>query len=156
MHGEVDKIEANLNFADRTIRGMESIWGSFKNYMTKGSVKSSRPRAEAEAEKLDQSRSSRQSNSSGRNLADSFNARANNQPKDYSSDWKGKLHKLEDQQENDLDDLSRMVGELKAMGKDMGTTLDSQTKSIERLSDRTDAVDSRLAKSNLRVKKMLG
>ena len=156
MHGEVDKIEANLNFADRTIRGMESIWGSFKNYMTKGNVKSSRPRAEAEAEKLDQNRSARQSGSTGRNLADSFNARANNQQKEYASDWKGKLQKLEDQQENDLDDLSRMVGELKAMGKDMGTTLDSQTKSIERLSDRTDAVDSRLAKSNIRVKKMLG
>ena len=39
MHGEIDKVEEHLNFADKTIRGMESVWGSFRNYMSKGTDK---------------------------------------------------------------------------------------------------------------------
>jgi hypothetical protein len=35
IHGDMDKIDENLNFADRTIRGMESIWGSVKNMVSK-------------------------------------------------------------------------------------------------------------------------
>jgi hypothetical protein len=37
IHGDMDKIEENLNFADRTIRGMESIWGTVKNMVSKPS-----------------------------------------------------------------------------------------------------------------------
>ena len=44
---------------------------------------------------------------------------------------------MEDKQEDDLDDLSKMVGQLKSMGQDMNHTLDAQTKSIERLSERS-------------------
>ena len=62
---------------------------------------------------------------------------------------------MEDNQDEDLDELSKMVGQLKNMGQDMSHTLDAQTNSIERLSERSDAVDSRLAKSNLRIKRML-
>ena len=82
-------------------------------------------------------------------------ARAPKAERQYSDDWQGKLQKMEDTQDEDLDDLSRMVGQLKSMGQDMSHTLDAQTKSIERLSERSDAVDSRLAKSNLRIKRML-
>jgi len=62
---------------------------------------------------------------------------------------------MEDQQDGDLDELSKMVGQLKGMGVDMASTLDAQTKSIDKLNERTDAVDSRLAKSNLKIKRML-
>jgi hypothetical protein len=62
---------------------------------------------------------------------------------------------MEDNQDEDLDDLQKMVGQLKGMGQDMGRTLEAQTKSIDRLSERSDAVDSRLAKSNLRITKLL-
>mmetsp|Transcript_32006 Transcript_32006/g.75878 ORF Transcript_32006/g.75878 Transcript_32006/m.75878 type:complete len:141 (-) Transcript_32006:17-439(-) len=52
MHNEVDQIDNNLNFADRTIRGMESYWGSFKNYVSKP-AKPARGAASAEGERLD-------------------------------------------------------------------------------------------------------
>ena len=39
--------------------------------------------------------------------------------------------------------------------QDMGASLQAQTKSIERLSDRTDSIDARLGKSNMRIGRML-
>ena len=159
MHGEIDKVEEHLNFADRTIRGMESVWGSFRNYVSKGTAAvKGRPQSAAEANRLDRaaqgrpgsSRDAPKSAASG-----SGGGRASKSERQYSEDWQGKLQKMEDSQEDDLDDLSKMVSQLKGMGQDMGHTLDAQTKSIDRLSERSDAVDSRLAKSNLRIKNML-
>lgn len=158
MHGEVDKVEANLNFADRTIRGMEGIWGSMRNYVSKGTAAvKGRPQSAAESSRLDRAAQGRSTGGSYEaSAASGGGARA--APKaqrQYSEDWQGKLQKMEDNQDDDLDDLSKMVGQLKSMGQDMGNTLDAQTASIERLSERSDAVDSRLAKSNLRIKRML-
>jgi len=158
MHGEIDKVEEHLNFADRTIRGMESVWGSFRNYMSKGTAAvKGRPQSAAEASRLDRAAQGRPGGSreAGPSGAGSGGVRAAKAERQYSDDWQGKLQRMEDSQEDDLDDLSKMVGQLKSMGQDMGHTLDAQTKSIERLSDRSDAVDSRLAKSNLRIKRML-
>jgi hypothetical protein len=161
MHGEIDKVEENLNFADRTIRGMESVWGSFRNYISKGAPAKGRPQSASEGSRLDRAAQGRAGGSrepaaaaaaGGSGLGGS---RAPKPERQYSDDWQGKLQKMEEKQEDDLDDLSKMVGQLKSMGQDMSHTLDAQTKSIERLSERSDAVDSRLAKSNLRVKRML-
>jgi hypothetical protein len=158
MHGEIDKVEEHLNFADRTIRGMESVWGSFRNYVSKGTAAvKGRPQSAAEGGRLDRAAQGRPGGSreAGPAAAGSGGARAPKAEREYGDDWQGKLQRMEDSQEDDLDDLSRMVGQLKSMGQDMGHTLDAQTKSIDRLSDRSDAVDSRLAKSNLRIKRML-
>ena len=158
MHGEIDKVEEHLNFADRTIRGMESVWGSFRNYMSKGTAAvKGRPQSAAEGSRLDRAAQGRPGDprEAGASGAVSGGGRASKAERQYSDDWQGKLQRMEDSQEDDLDDLSKMVGQLKSMGQDMGHTLEAQTKSIERLSDRSDAVDSRLAKSNLRIKRML-
>ena len=158
MHGEIDKVEEHLNFADRTIRGMESVWGSFRNYVSKGTAGvKSRAQSAAEGGRLDRAAQGRPGGSreAGPVAAGSGGTRAPKMEREYGDDWQGKLQRMEDSQEDDLDDLSRMVGQLKSMGQDMGHTLDAQTKSIDRLSDRSDAVDSRLAKSNLRIKRML-
>jgi len=157
MHGEVDKVEEHLNFADRTIRGMESVWGSFRNYVSKGAAAvKGRPQSAAEGSRLDRAAQGRAGGSPRAAAAAGLGgSRAPKAERQYSDDWQGKLQKMEDNQEDDLDDLSRMVGQLKSMGQDMGHTLEAQTKSIDRLSERSDAVDSRLAKSNLRIKNML-
>ena len=159
MHGEVDKVEEHLNFADRTIRGMESIWGSFRNYVTKGTAAvKGRPQSATESSRLDRAAGGRAGGSREAPAPASSGMGGTRAPKaerQYSDDWQGKLQKMEDNQDDDLDELSKMVGQLKSMGQDMGHTLDAQTKSIERLSERSDAVDSRLAKSNLRIKNML-
>jgi hypothetical protein len=158
MHGEIDKVEEHLNFADRTIRGMESVWGSFRNYMSKStSTVRSKAQSIVEGSMLDRAAQGRQGSSREAPAASGVGgkARAPKAERQYSEDWQGKLQKMEDTQDEDLDDLSRMVGQLKSMGQDMSHTLDAQTKSIERLSERSDAVDSRLAKSNLRIKRML-
>ncbi len=156
VHGEVDKIENNLNVADRTIRGMESVWGSIRNMWSKGTT-TSKPASAAEAQRLDRAVDQRQSSKiMQRGASDLAPVRAEAKAvREYGDDWREKQRKLEDQQDEDLDHISRAVRELKTMSMDMGYTLDAQTKSIERLSDRTDAVDARLAKSNVRVKRML-
>ena len=162
MHGEIDKVEEHWNFADRTIRGMESIWGGIRNYVSKGTAAvkgASRPQSAVEASRLDRAAQSRPGG--GRSQEESAasggagRAAPKKVEKQYSEDWKGKLQRLEDNQDEDLDDLQKMVGQLKGMGQDMGRTLEAQTKSIDRLSERSDAVDSRLAKSNLRITKLL-
>jgi len=161
MHGEIDKVEENLNFADRTIRGMESVWGSFRNYVSQGTaaVKGRQQSAASTAEgnRLDRAAQGRPSASRDAPAGATSGGvgRSQKPTREYSEDWQGKLQKMEDNQEEDLDDLSKMVGQLKDMGRDMGHSLDAQTKSIDRMSDRSDAVDSRLAKSNLRIKRML-
>jgi hypothetical protein len=154
VHGEVDKIENNLNVADRTIRGMESVWGSIKNMWSRGTGGGGRPQAAAEAQRFDRVADKRQT---GKVQAEQMAAsRTASKPvREYGDDWQDKQRKLEDQQDDDLDHISRAVKELKTMSIDLGCTLDAQTKSIEKLSDRTDAVDARLAKSNMRVKRML-
>ena len=164
MHGEIDKVEEHLNFADKTIRGMESVWGSFRNYMSKGTDKVKKVgKAAVEGSMLDKAAGGRLSGALG--VAASREApvagaaaaggRAKKVEREYGDDWQGKLQRMEDNQDEDLDELSKMVGHLKNMGQDMSHTLDAQTNSIERLSERSDAVDSRLAKSNLRIKRML-
>ena len=164
MHGEIDKVEEHLNFADKTIRGMESVWGSFRNYMSKGTDKVKKVgKAAVEGSMLDKAAGGRLSGALG--VAASREApvagaaaaggRAKKVEREYGDDWQGKLQRMEDNQDEDLDELSKMVGQLKNMGQDMSHTLDAQTNSIERLSERSDAVDSRLAKSNLRIKRML-
>lgn len=161
MHGEIDKVEENLNFADRTIRGMESVWGSFRNYVSKGTAAvKGRPQSAAsaaEGSRLDRAAQGRPiaSRDAPAGAAAGGEGRSQKPIREYSEDWQGKLQKMEDNQDDDLDDLSKMVGQLKDMGRDMGHTLNAQTTSIDRLADRSDAVDSRLAKSNLRIKRML-
>jgi len=154
MHGEVDKIDANLNFADRTIRGMESMFGSVRNYFSKPSAPPSRPASAKESDRLDKAAQNRVS-SRGPAAGAAGGRSEPRAQKEYGEDWQGKLSKMEDQQDGDLDELSKMVGQLKGMGVDMASTLDAQTKSIDKLNERTDAVDSRLAKSNLKIKRML-
>jgi len=157
IHGEADKIEENLNFADRTIRGMESIWGSVKNMMAKpaSSIKTS----VTEAMRLEKASSASAGGGSKSQAAAGGGGgaagRQQQQKKEYADDWQGKLHKMEDEQDKDLDHLGNLVGQLKNMGTDMGASLQSQTKSIERLSDRTDSIDARLGKSNMRIGRML-
>ena len=161
VHGEVDKIENNLSVADRTIRGMESIWGSIRNMVSSSGTRGSKPQAAAESQRLDRAVEQRNTLKEQARQAPSGTAQPSASRSDsraqreYSEDWQGAVKKLEDQQDEDLDHIGRAVKELKVMSKEMGYTLDAQTKSIERLGDRTDAVDSRLAKSNLRVKRML-
>jgi hypothetical protein len=150
MHGEIDKVEENLNFADRTIRGMESVWGSFRNYISKGAPAKGRPQSASEGSRLDRAAQGRAggsrepaaaaaAGSSGAAAGGSGlgGSRAPKAERQYGDDWQGKLQKMEDKQEDDLDDLSKMVGQLKSMGQDMNHTLDAQTKSIERLSERS-------------------
>jgi len=159
MHGEYDKVETNLNFADRTIRGMESMWGSVKNWMTKSSAERERPPSAgaAESAKLDRASAARQAASGSRAGSDVRGASSRSvEEKTYGEDWKGKLSKMEDQQDRDLDDLSRMVTDLKGMGKDMSYTLDAQTKSLDHLGDRTDVLGSRLKTSERKIGKMIG
>mmetsp|Transcript_58350 Transcript_58350/g.143141 ORF Transcript_58350/g.143141 Transcript_58350/m.143141 type:complete len:225 (+) Transcript_58350:117-791(+) len=156
IHGDVDKIEENLNFADRTIRGMESIWGSVRNMVARpvSAVKTS----VTESIKLDKATARTPAGAAAQRApvpAAASRPAAAAQQKTYGEDWQGKLHKLEDEQDKDLDTLSGLVGQLKSMGTDMGVALKGQTQSIERLSDRTDTVDARLAKTNLKVKRML-
>mmetsp|Transcript_71538 Transcript_71538/g.191015 ORF Transcript_71538/g.191015 Transcript_71538/m.191015 type:complete len:132 (-) Transcript_71538:6-401(-) len=131
---------------------MESVWGSIRNIWSKPGAQS-KPQLASEAQRLDravdQRKSTKQEPVKGRGISEAKTT------KSYSDDWMGKQRQLEDQQDEDLDHISRAVKDLKAMSLDMGHTLDAQTSSIERLADRTDAVDARLAKSNVRVKRML-
>jgi len=160
MHGEYDKVEANLNFADRTIRGMESMWGSMKNWMTKAQAERARPPSAGAAEgaRLDKASAARKAAGGAAAAVGDMRAgsRTVQEPKQYGDDWKGKLTKMEDQQDSDLDDLSRMVNDLKGMGKDMGYAIETQNTSLDRLGDRTDVIGSRLATSEKKIGKMLG
>ena len=134
---------------------MESVWGSIRNMWSKGTTPA-RPQSAAEAQRLDRVTAQRQTGKLSEVNREGKPSRVESKPiKEYGDDWREKQRKLEDQQDEDLDHISRAVKELKSMSLDMGYTLDAQTKSIEKLSDRTDAVDARLAKSNIRVKRML-
>ena len=135
---------------------MESVWGTIRNMWSKG-ASTAKPPSATEAQRLDRAVEQRQSTKIlQRGPADVAPGRTETKAvREYGDDWREKQRKLEDQQDEDLDHISRAVRELKTMSMDMGYTLDAQTKSIERLSDRTDAVDARLAKSNVRVKRLL-
>jgi hypothetical protein len=161
---------------------MESYWGSFKNYISKPKQQKGPSAGAAEAQRLDGAISEGRKNAAAAvsgigaaigglwggggggggsraarddNAAGAAAGGGGQRGKEYGSDWRGQLSKLEDQQDEDLDDLSKMVGQLKSMGQDMGHSLHAQAASLDALSTRTDAVDSRLSKSNLRVKRML-
>lgn len=91
IHSDVDKIEENLNFADRTIRGMESIWGSVKNMVARpaSAVRTSI----AESTKLDKASSARQSAGAGAGTSifgrqsKPAAAQQAKQQKTYGDDW---------------------------------------------------------------------
>uniref|UniRef100_A0A0D9VGL4 t-SNARE coiled-coil homology domain-containing protein n=1 Tax=Leersia perrieri TaxID=77586 RepID=A0A0D9VGL4_9ORYZ len=64
---------------------------------------------------------------------------------------------VEKQKQDDaLDDLSGVLGQLKGMASDMGSELDRQNKALDDLQDDVDELNSRVKGANQRARKLVG
>eukprot|EP00795_Rhopilema_esculentum_P013643 gene13643-4541_t len=61
----------------------------------------------------------------------------------------------EDEMDENLGQVSGIVGNLKAMAVDMGTELDKQNRQIDRITDKTNANEARIEGANVRARKIL-
>lgn len=71
--------------------------------------------------------------------------------KDQDDDTKKQIM----EQENDLDELSDILGDLNAIANTMGTELDRQNEQLDRVDRRVDEGNAKLKRTNQRIDKLL-
>eukprot|EP01113_Clastostelium_recurvatum_P035821 TRINITY_DN5030_c0_g1_i3.p1 TRINITY_DN5030_c0_g1~~TRINITY_DN5030_c0_g1_i3.p1 ORF type:complete len:526 (-),score=113.14 TRINITY_DN5030_c0_g1_i3:54-1580(-) len=59
------------------------------------------------------------------------------------------------QQEKDLDEISSVLGDIYAIGTTMGVEIDRSSEQLDRITNRVDSANVRLAKTNQRIDRML-
>uniref|UniRef100_A0A7N0UE14 t-SNARE coiled-coil homology domain-containing protein n=1 Tax=Kalanchoe fedtschenkoi TaxID=63787 RepID=A0A7N0UE14_KALFE len=67
-----------------------------------------------------------------------------------------KVEAEKNKQDDGLDDLSNILGDLKGMAEDMGSEIDRQNKALDHLSDDVDELKDRVKGANQRARKLLG
>ncbi|KAK1415993.1 hypothetical protein QVD17_31781 [Tagetes erecta] len=76
---------------------------------------------------------------------------ASGEPKDAMQ----KVELEKEKQDEALDDLSSVLGDLKGMASDMGSELDRQNKALDNLSEDVDELNSRVKGANTRARKLI-
>ncbi|KAI3730717.1 hypothetical protein L1987_61892 [Smallanthus sonchifolius] len=75
-----------------------------------------------------------------------------------SAEPKNAMQKVDlekEKQDDALDDLSSVLGDLKGMASDMGTELDKQNKALDNFSEDVDELNSRVKGANQRARKLI-
>uniref|UniRef100_A0A7N0TSQ0 t-SNARE coiled-coil homology domain-containing protein n=1 Tax=Kalanchoe fedtschenkoi TaxID=63787 RepID=A0A7N0TSQ0_KALFE len=67
-----------------------------------------------------------------------------------------KVEAEKNKQDDALDDLSNILGDLKGMAAEMGSEIESQNKALDHLSDDVDGLSNRVKGANQRARKLLG
>ncbi|CAM8884352.1 unnamed protein product [Rhodiola kirilowii] len=67
-----------------------------------------------------------------------------------------KIEAEKNKQDDGLDDLSNILGDLKGMAMDMGSEIERQNKALDNLSDDVDELNNKVKGANQRVRKLVG
>jgi methyl-accepting chemotaxis protein len=167
IDGSLDQIDETMDYTDRTIKGMESIWGSIGNFFSRKkapAAPSKKTKADKEYEAAEAQvrqaekqlerdiRAKNARDSRSKSLPPSADLLGGRAPKNefeeaVSAQWQ--------RQDEDLDTIFGGLGELKAMAADMNKELDNQSGLVDKVSGRMDGLDDRIRNQNKRVGKML-
>lgn len=167
IDGNLDQIDETMDYTDRTIKGMESIWGSIGNFFSRKKA----PPAPTKKSKEDKAYEAAESQVRGLEKQVERDVRAKNARESRSKSLpasasllggrepRNEFEKAVDtqwqRQEEDLDTIFGGLGELKAMANDMNKELDGQSGLVDKVSGRMDGLDDRIRNQNKRVGKML-
>lgn len=176
----LDETNDYLTFSERTVRGMESLFGTVKNWMSSGNYKagprsassassrsepSSTPAAVASAPSQAAGQQSRGASAGGSGQVQWSSGAAPESKRKV--DYKERLQQVEAEQvgccgahlltcqDQTLDVIGSVVGDLKHMSIAMKTELSTQTRQIDQLQDTVDKTSDRMRNTNRRIQKML-
>lgn len=177
VEDRVDSIDDHLTFSERTLRGMESVWGSLKNMMTKP-TQVHKPQQEAPplpgrarvggdggrggGGSMGASGGRGTWDDDSRRGADARQGRgagggaggAGYRASAVDKTFTGQLAAKEREQDECLDQLSSIVGDLKAMGHDVSSELDKQNMMVDRIGDKVQRNDDRIRSTTKRIQKL--
>ncbi|XP_042451755.1 putative SNAP25 homologous protein SNAP30 [Zingiber officinale] len=88
----------------------------------------------------------------------SSNGKGQSKPREYAEPTSAmdKVQIEKSKQDDGLDDLSDVLGQLKGMAVDMGSEIERQNKALDGLQDDVDELNSRVKGANQRARKILG
>mmetsp|Transcript_112560 Transcript_112560/g.168442 ORF Transcript_112560/g.168442 Transcript_112560/m.168442 type:complete len:209 (+) Transcript_112560:3-629(+) len=138
--------EDNLTFSARTLRGMSSLWGSFRNAVSKAPKPVERPQRPASPPRPQRSTQGERAPTMGRDSAPP------SKPRQYDDTLSGRVQTQIDQQDQDLDTLQGLLGDMKNMGVDMNKELDKQVGMLDRIDTRATDQDHRIQKMNKQIR----
>eukprot|EP01114_Cavostelium_apophysatum_P018631 TRINITY_DN5811_c0_g1_i1.p1 TRINITY_DN5811_c0_g1~~TRINITY_DN5811_c0_g1_i1.p1 ORF type:complete len:416 (-),score=124.58 TRINITY_DN5811_c0_g1_i1:67-1314(-) len=142
------RIDTDLDRSKRSIRSIKSIFGATANKFSKGGKKKASVQKSTSETALD-STSDRALGHSTPN-GDRLSASQPTSAKDPCPSWSEKSFapKEKDHVDRDLEEIGMGLQNLKNIALEMGKEIDSQTKTIEKLTDQTYRNEERIGKFN--------
>jgi len=168
VEDSADNIHGNLDMASRLMKGMESWTGAISNWFTSApqrapappprrsqplnnspSSSSSSPSPSSPASSNDNINQNRLPNASGKNPSvGGLKVSASNI---LSQGASTELRAQIEEQEADLDEINKIMGNLNQMATSMGTILNDNIDQIDRINDRVEHANHRINSSNRRI-----
>lgn len=162
----LDEINTNLNYSQKHLNGIKSVFYGFKNYLS-GKSDQTPPRSQISPDTR-----SMQGPSSSR-LVDTIDTLSNNITPDdrfevhpstrlRGMDQQAVAEPITDSQrinkmlDDNLDQMAQAIGRLKCLGSDLGREIDVQNELIDTIQDKTESADIRIGKQNKQMNKLLG
>jgi hypothetical protein len=152
----VDEIDNHITFSERTVRGMSSIFGAIKNVFTSGSYNEPSPAAAAPRPAMSSASAQYSSNSTSSPAPRQPNRADASRPFDWQqqrrgdqaagggarapADYKLAVQQEEQRQEDDLDLISKSIGNLKGMAQVLLTPFIEFARELMKLTSRKFAV----------------
>mmetsp|Transcript_73665 Transcript_73665/g.173019 ORF Transcript_73665/g.173019 Transcript_73665/m.173019 type:complete len:129 (+) Transcript_73665:312-698(+) len=125
---------------------MSSLWGSFRNAVSKAPKPVERPQRPASPPRPQRSTQGERAPTMGRDSAPA------SKPRQYDDTLSGRVQTQIDQQDQDLDTLQGLLGDMKNMGVDMNKELDKQVGMLDRIDTRATDQDHRIQKMNKQIR----
>lgn len=150
MQNKMDHINDNLNYGERALRSIGSVFGSIANSF----IPEKGPTVTAT---IPSGTSLKKETLASGSMSKSY---GNGSAKDETRDALLKMLSPDQQKkyletENDLDEIESLLADLKHMGHAMGAELDNQNKNIDTLTNSVDNANAKLYNSNKKIYKLL-
>lgn len=162
----LDEINTNLNYSQKHLNGIKSVFYGFKNYLS-GKSDQTPPRSQVSPD----SRNTQGPSSS--RLVDSIDTLSSNITSNdrFETHPSTRLRGLDQQVmaepvtdsqrinkmlDDNLDQMAQAISRLKGLGTELGKEIDVQNELIDTIQDKTEMADIRIGKQNKQMNKLLG
>lgn len=160
----LDEINTNLNYSQKHLNGIKSVFYGFKNYLS-GKSDQTPPKSQASP-----SSSSSKAGSSSR-LDDTVNTMNSSGADHFSSHPTTRLRGLDQQLTTEpisdtqrvnkmldanLDEMVTHISRLKGLGVALGEEIEQQNQLIDDIHDKVDVADIKIGQQNKQMNKLLG
>lgn len=159
----LDEINTNLNYSQKHLNGIKSVFYGLKNYI---SGKSDPPAAKSQVSPSMRSAGPSSSaldntldNMTHRSDMDNFNSHPSTRLRNPDQQVTAPVtdsQRVNDMLDANLDEMVQAITRLKGLGAALGEEIDSQNELIDTIQDKVEVADIKMGKQNKQMNKLLG